>query len=280
MSAESTEVAVLVRRFDPTGEELARWEPLARDDDGSIAFLSPAKAKAAALAPPSGAGLHIGDLIATMPAEAAGHDEYATGLYVVTPDGVKASPKPPGHLRGAWLARWGANAEEMLGEASESKADKRRLVMAACDCVETVLHLVPAGDDLPRAAIEAARAWCLGRMDLGQVKAASETVEPSKSGDVGTARGAAYGAAWSVSTACYDEDACTALVKCGAWCAAEAVRIADGTPHDAALRVFAPLVERWLPLAVVLLSGLGYDAIPFEPEPDASDASNTPVSTP
>jgi hypothetical protein len=42
---------VLVRRFDPTGEELSRWEPLYRDD-GDIAFFSPPKAKAAALAPP------------------------------------------------------------------------------------------------------------------------------------------------------------------------------------------------------------------------------------
>jgi hypothetical protein len=104
-------------------------------------------------------------------------------------------------------------------------------------------------------------------MDLGHVKAASETVTPSKSGNTGTARCSVFGAAWSVSTACYDEEACRELVKCAAWCAAEAVRITDGTPHDAALRVFAPLVERWLPLAVVLLSVLGYhDTIPFDPK--------------
>ena len=273
--------AVLVRRFDPTGEDLSVWEPLARDADGSIAFLSPPKAKAAALAPPSDADLHVGDIIVTVPAEAlSGIEEHATGLYVVTPDGVKAASEPPKDLGGPWLARWGQDAERMLGAASKSKADSRRLVMAACDCAETVLHLVPAGADLPRAATEASRAWCLGQMDLGQVKAASETVAPSKSGYAGTARCAVSGAAWSVSTACYDEEARGELVKCAAWCAAEAVRITNGTPNEVTLRSFAPLVERWIPLPVVLLSWLGYDMTSSELEPDAANTANTPVSTP
>jgi hypothetical protein len=237
-------MVVLVRRFDPTGEELARWEVLVRDEDGRPEFFSPPKAKAAALAPPRNADLHIGDLIATMPAEAAGHDEYATGLYVVTPDGVKAAPKPPGGivvgLGGPWLTTWGQNACVMLLAAAG--VERRRLVMAACDCAETVLHLVPAGEDRPRKAVETARAWCRGEASTAAATSAAKAAAAATFASPVSASASAASYAFSQPV------------------------FAFVAAREATLRALAPLVERWIPLPVVLLSTLGYpDAIPFDP---------------
>jgi hypothetical protein len=249
-------MVVLVRRFDPTGEELARWEVLVRDEDGRPEFFSPPKAKAAALAPPRNADLHIGDLIATMPAEAAGHDEYATGLYVVTPDGVKAAPKPPGGivvgLGGPWLTTWGQNACVMLLAAAG--VERRRLVMAACDCAETVLHLVPAGEDRPRKAVETARAWCRGEASTAAATSAAKAAAAATF----ASPDAASADATATASYAFSQPVFAFVAACNA--------AGSGTPREATLRALAPLVERWIPLPVVLLSTLGYpDAIPFDP---------------
>jgi hypothetical protein len=247
----------LVRRFDPSGEELARWEVIYRDGDGHPEFFSPPAAKKAALNPTYDAGLHVGDLIVTVPAEAvSGIEEYATGLYVVTPDGVKAAPKPPEDLGGPWLARWGEDAHVML--RASLAVDRRRLVMAACDCAETVLRLVPAGEDRPHKAIKTARAWCRGEASINNVRATSSAAR-----DAGHNTACAYAAhaASSAARAAFDASAPAAHHT------AVAAFYADGTPHEAALRALAPLVERWIPLPVVLLSRLKYpDAIPFGPD--------------
>jgi hypothetical protein len=65
-------------------------------------------------------------------------------------------------------------------------------------------------------------------------------------------------------------DAATASAKAAGgpfkagWANALAIVGANGTPEAPTFLSFAPLVERWIPLPVVLLSLLGYpNAIPF-----------------
>ena len=252
--APKNPTVVLVRRFDPSGEDLPRWDVLVRDEDGRPEFFSQTAAKKAALNPPTtgdGADLHIGDLIATMPAEAAGYDEHATGLYVVTPDGVKAAPVPGEELSGPWLTSWGQDAYDMLLASSGVK--RHRLAMAACDCAEAVLHLVPAGEDLPQKAIGTARAWCRGEASIDDVRDAADAAA-SYAAD---ARVSAFAAAASVSS----DTAYVAAAHAAIYAAK-----ANGAPREATYRDLAPLVERWIPLPVVLLARLGYpDAVPFDP---------------
>jgi hypothetical protein len=256
---------VLVRRFDPTGEELSRWEVLYRDEDGRPEFFSQTAAKKAALNPPTtgdGADLHIGDLIATMPAEAAGYDEHATGLYVVTPDGVKAAPRPPQRLGGPWLTAWGQDAFDML--RASSAVDRRRLAMVACSCA----RLACATDDLvhQRRLLETIERWVIGLASLGEVRVARGSVGHSyddtyseRSDAARAASGASYSAAM-VADSSGDDDAVM-------W-AREAVTRSS----DRGRRVLAPLVERGIPLPVVLLSRLGYpSAIPFDPSTVPAD---------
>ena len=272
-------MVVLVRRFDPSGEELSRWEVLVRDVDGAIAFLSRPKAKAAALHPPQDADLHVGDLIVTVLAEAAAFpEEHATELYVVAPDGVKAAPEPPKELAEGWLVTWGQDAGEML--RASAAVDRRRVVMAGCDCAETVLHIIPAADLRPREAIETARAWCRGDATLDSVysdeqaaAAAANEAGRRKRDDIRTAANAAWAAAHNASGGSSSYDGPVHF-------AAHAAYEHNGANHEATLHALAPLVERWIPLPVVLLSTLGYpDAIPFDLSA-VPTASTTPRENP
>lgn len=265
-------MVVVVRRFDPSGEELTTWAPLYGDDEG-VTLFSPTKAKAAALAPPRDADLHVGDLIVTVPAEAvSGIEEYATGLFVVTPDGVERAPKLASGISGSWLIGWGESAWVMLRAAR--KVDRRRLTMAACDCAETVPHFVPAGEERPRIAIQTARAWCFNRASTDDVRAAANAV------DAFTSAGFAYGTNYLVDrAACAAASAASSAARAasdldgggifGAFGGADydaANASFPGTPRETTYRALAPLVERWIPLPVVLLSRLGYpNAIPFNP---------------
>ena len=63
------------------------------------------------------------------------------------------------------------DAPAMLRWAA-ARVDRRVLVLATCDCAETVLHLVPEGENRPHIAVAAARAWCRGDATLEDVRAA------------------------------------------------------------------------------------------------------------
>ena len=71
--------------------------------------------------------------------------------------------------RGDWLV-WLLGALHVRGYVS-----RQTLVLAACACAETVLRHVPAGEDLPRLAIEAARRWARGEATVEEVRAAANT---------------------------------------------------------------------------------------------------------
>ncbi len=52
--------------------------------------------------------------------------------------------------------------------------DRRLVTLAACDCAREALGFVPAGEDRPRLAIEAAEAWARGSATLDEVHVASD----------------------------------------------------------------------------------------------------------
>jgi len=64
--------------------------------------------------------------------------------------------------RGDWL----------LWIAANLRIDRKLIVLAACDCAEQSLYLIPEGEERPKKAIETARAWARGEASLEEVKAA------------------------------------------------------------------------------------------------------------
>jgi hypothetical protein len=134
------------------------------------------------------------------------------------------------------------------------------------------LHFVPAGEDRPRRALEVARAWCRGDASLDDVRSAEAAAENAalSTADPTTAAFFAVTATTYVCDVATTPDAATASAKAAGgpfkagWANALAIVGANGTPEAPTFLSFAPLVERWIPLPVVLLSLLGYpNAIPF-----------------
>ena len=79
-------------------------------------------------------------------------------------------------------------------------ADQSKLRLLACDCAESVLHLVPAGEDRPRQAIEVARRFARGeatRDELAAARVASSAASSDAARDA--ARDASSSAAWAAS---------------------------------------------------------------------------------
>jgi hypothetical protein len=74
--------------------------------------------------------------------------------------------------------------------------DRRDLVRACCDCAETALHYVPEGEDRPRIAIDAARAWCDRGVPIEEVRAAAYAAYAAAA-----AAYAAYAAAYAARAA-------------------------------------------------------------------------------
>ena len=64
--------------------------------------------------------------------------------------------------RADWLLWWAARTPVNLHQS---------LVLAACDCARTALQYVPAGEDRPRLAIEAAERWNDGDYGPGSAMA-------------------------------------------------------------------------------------------------------------
>jgi hypothetical protein len=67
--------------------------------------------------------------------------------------------------RGDWL----------LWLAAKAGAERKAIVLAACDCAELALRFIPKGEDRPRLAIEAARAWTRGEATIAVVRSAESS---------------------------------------------------------------------------------------------------------
>jgi hypothetical protein len=148
--------------------------------------------------------------------------------------------------RGDWLL-WYVGR---ISGPSES-VSRRRVVMAACACAHTALHLVPSGEYRPRVAIETAERWARGdaSCSLDDVRAAAWDAAWAAAGDAGDAAGAAaWAAAWGVGDA---GDAAGAAAW-AAWAAAGDAGDAAGAAawaaaRDAALLRCAEIVREHYP---------------------------------
>ena len=65
--------------------------------------------------------------------------------------------------RGDWL----------LWLLAKLEIDRKKLVLLACKCARSSLHLVLKGEERPRIAIETAEAWARGEATLGEVNRAA-----------------------------------------------------------------------------------------------------------
>lgn len=83
-------------------------------------------------------------------------------------------------------------------------ADRRAAAWCACQCVRSVLHLIPS-DDRPRRAIEATEAWVRGEANTGAVTVAAtatlEAIEQTGRRPQADVVSAAYAAADTVTAA-------------------------------------------------------------------------------
>ena len=86
--------------------------------------------------------------------------------------------------RGDWL----------LWIADKLNVDRKLLVLAACACARTALKYVPAGEERPRLAIEAAERWADNPTEKNKAAAAARAAAWA-AGDAGAAAWAAGAAA-------------------------------------------------------------------------------------
>ena len=94
--------------------------------------------------------------------------------------------------RGDWL----------LWVAARLGVDRKLLVLAACDCADSALRHVPDGEDRPRKAIEAARAWCLGEASINEVRAAAHAACAAYAADAAACAAARAAACAAHAAAC------------------------------------------------------------------------------
>jgi hypothetical protein len=84
---------------------------------------------------------------------------------------------------------------------------RQQIVLAACACAETALRFVRQGEDRPRLAIEAARAWTRGEANIEEVRLAAADAAAAYAAYVDAAyaayaAGAAYAARGEVPAQC------------------------------------------------------------------------------
>ena len=127
--------------------------------------------------------------------------------------------------RGDWL----------LWIAGKLNVDRKLLVLVACVCARTALKYVPADEDRPRLAIEAAERW------------ADNPTEKNKAA-AWAAWAAAGAAAWAARAA---GDA--------AWDAARAAAWAAGAAGDAAHKDMAYIVRKIIPFSVICKAIADYE---------------------
>jgi hypothetical protein len=123
----------------------------------------------------------------------------------------------------------------LAGRCSRTLTQRRAIVLAACDCAETALRFVPAGEVRPAEAIRVARAWCRGRTTLEAVRVAADAAAYDAP-NADAAAYAAYAAAVAVAAA--------AAVAVAAYDAADAATVAAAYAAVAAAAPYAAAAAR------------------------------------
>ena len=129
----------------------------------------------------------------------------------------------------------------------------KQLVLAGCDCAETALTRVPAGEDRPRIAIQTARKWARGKSTLVEVEAAANAAYAAAAAASAAADSAAASAAAYAASAAASAAAAAAAAASAAYAAADsaadsaAASAADSAyayAYAASLKVSAQLVRK------------------------------------
>lgn len=123
-----------------------------------------------------------------------------------------------GTLEESWLQC--NRGDWMLWLLAKLEADRKRIVLSACDCARLVLHL--NSDKRVLAAIETAEAWTRGEATLRDLDRAAEA---AKAAEAATWATEAAWAAWAAWTAARAAEAATWAAGAAAW-AAEAAKAA------------------------------------------------------
>ena len=83
----------------------------------------------------------------------------------------------------------------LAGQRCRTLTQRRAIVLAACDCAETALRYVPAGELRPAEAIRVARAWVRRKATLQDVCAAYAAYAAANATSAYAADAAAYASA-------------------------------------------------------------------------------------
>jgi len=139
---------------------------------------------------------------------------------------VEANPT----LSPAQLWRQCPRGDWLLWIAANTNIDRKKLVLAACQCARLALRYMPEGETRPLVAIETAEAWCRGNATLQQVRDAAADATATAyayatTDDAYAATAYAYGAAY---------DAANATDAAYAYAAATYAAYAYGAAYDAA----------------------------------------------
>jgi len=112
----------------------------------------------------------------------------------------------------------------MLWLAARAGIDRHVVVITACACARTALQYVPAGEERPRRAIEAAEAWTRGEVNRAAVRAAARAGRATFA--AGYVSAAAAFAAYAAVAALSAADDATAYADYAAVYAADAAALA------------------------------------------------------
>jgi len=161
--------------------------------------------------------------------------------------------------RGDWL----------LWIADKLNVGRKLLVLAACACARTALKYVPAGEERPRLAIEAAERWADNPTEKNKVAAAAAGAAAAAraaawtAGDAGVAaaaRAAAGAAAAARAAAWTAGDAgaaawAAAAARAAAWTAGDAGAAAWAAAH----KDMAKIVRKIIPFSVICKAIADYE---------------------
>jgi len=139
----------------------------------------------------------------------------------------------------AWVWEHLENPQWMLWLVERKGwATQADYVALACEFAESVLHLVPAGEDRPRLAIEAARRWLADPTEQSGAAGAAAGAAARAAGAAAGAAGAAAGAAYWAAGAAYWAAGAAGAAGAAYWAAGAAARaaVASGVALCAMIR--------------------------------------------
>ena len=105
----------------------------------------------------------------------------------------------------------------LIGHRAKTQRQRIAIVRTACAIARRVLHLIPAGEDRPRLAIEAAERWCKEPTEVN--RRAAEAAAWAAAVAAAEAAAGAADAAWAARAAAW---AAEAAARAAAWAAAVA----------------------------------------------------------